>query len=57
MRFLQISFFILLSQVTLLSQVPLDPTRDLFYAIFDNSYGMVEKSLSLGANPNAILKC
>ena len=54
MRFLQISFFILLSQVTLLSQIPLDPTRDLFYAIFDNSYGMAEKALSLGANPNAI---
>lgn len=37
-----------------MAQAPLDPTRDLFYAIFDNSYATVVKSLSLGANPNGV---
>jgi len=36
------------------AQAPIDPTRDLFYAIFDNSYSTVAKSLSQGANPNGI---
>ena len=54
MRFFLICFFIAVFSFDSMAQVPTDPTRDLFYAIFDNSYGMVEKSLSLGANPNAV---
>lgn len=54
MRFLQISLFLVCFHVTILAQAPIDPTRDLFYAIFDNSYSTVAKSLSQGANPNGI---
>jgi len=54
MRFFLICILTAVFSYISMAQIPTDPTRDLFYAIFDNSYGMVEKSLSLGANPNAV---
>ena len=54
MRFLKISFFLFLFPVLSMAQLPQDPTQELFYAIFDNSYSTALKSLSLGANPNGV---
>jgi ankyrin repeat protein/peroxiredoxin len=51
MRFFSLCLFILaLNTFSLKAQFSVDPTRDLFYAIFDNNYAMAERALNQGAN-------
>jgi ankyrin repeat protein len=49
-------YLIILALMPLLlhAQTPVDPSRDLFYAIFDNNYNLAEMALNQGANPNSV---